>query len=151
MDRRLRIGRHPIHPAITDFPIAILPLALLWDVVALWQGGDFWWKAAFWTLVAGLVAAIPTAATGFLEYLTIDRGQEAFQTATNHMLVMLTAVSFFAGAAIAQGGPDPLSGNRAAIVLALASVGTLLMGLGGWLGGEMVFRQRVGVDRHDLT
>ena len=146
MSRRVRPGNHPLHPALTDFPIALLPLALLWDIVALWQGGDFWWKAAFWTLVAGLVAALPTAVTGFLDYLSVERGGKAFNTATNHMLVMLTAVSVFAGSAIAQGGPSTVSGGRAALVVGLAATGTLLFGVGGWLGGDLVYREGVGVE-----
>ena len=151
MNRRIRVGGHPLHPALTDYPIALLPLALLWDVVALWQGGDFWWKAAFWTLIAGLAAAIPTAVTGFLDYLSIDRSSAAFRTATSHMLVMLTAVSCFAGSAIAHGGPSDVSGGRAAAVIVLAVTGSLLFGIGGWLGGELVFGQGVGVEANESS
>lgn len=146
MNRRIRVANHPLHPPLTDLPIALLPLAMVWDIIALWQGGDFWWKAAFWTLVAGLVAALPTAATGFLDYLTVPRGGRAFNTATNHMLVMLTAVSLFAGSAIAQGGPSEVSGSRVALVVGLAVTGSILLGIGGWLGGELVYRDRVGVE-----
>lgn len=146
MNRRMRFRDHPIHPAITDFPIALLPLALLWDAIALWQNGDFWWKAAFWTLVAGLAAALPTATTGFLDYVTLDRSSRAFRTATSHMLVMLTAVSLFAGSAVAQGGPSEVSGGQAALVVSLAILGVLLLGVGGWLGGELVYREGVGVE-----
>lgn len=146
MRRRLRFRDHPLHPALTDFPIALLPLALLWDIIAVWQGGDFWWKAAFWTLIAGLIAAVPTAATGFLDYLTVQRNSRAFKTATNHMLVMLTGVSCFAGSAIAQGGPSEVSGGRAAAVIGLGAIGALLLSAGGWLGGELVYREGVGVE-----
>lgn len=146
MNRRLRIGGHPIHPALTDFPIALLPLALVWEIIALWQGGDFWWKAAFWTLIAGLVVAVPTAVTGFLDYLTLTRNSTAFKTATTHMLVMLTAVCFFAGSAVAQAGPSEISGGQAAIAVALAATGAALMGFGGWLGGELVYGEGVGVE-----
>lgn len=141
-----RVRNHPLHPPLTDLPAALLPLSLLWYLVALWRGGDFWWQAAFWTLVAGLVAAVPTAAAGFLDYLNkVERGSIAFRTATNHMLVMLTAVSLFAGSALAQGGPDAMSGGQAALVIGLAAAGALGLGIGGWLGGELVFRDGVGV------
>lgn len=149
MNRRVRFGGHPLHPALTDFPIALLPLAFVWYIVALWRGGEFWWQAAFWTVIAGLVAALPTAVTGFLDYLTVKRNGAAFKTATNHMLVMLTAVSLFAGSALVQGGPDAMDGNQALLVVALAASGALLMALGGWLGGELVFRHGVGVEAHD--
>lgn len=146
MGRRLRFRGHPLHPAITDFPISLLPLAFLWQLVALWQGGDFWWKAAFWTIIAGLAAALLAATTGFLDYLTLeDRKGPAFRTATNHMLVMLTGVSSFLGSLIAQGGPDAVSGTRAGVAVGFAAFGALLLMLGGWLGGELVFRHGVGV------
>jgi uncharacterized membrane protein len=136
---------------LTDVPIALLPLALVWDILAVWQGGDFWWKAAFWTLIVGLIAALPTAVTGFLDYLMLTRDSRAQRTATNHMLVMLTAVAAFAGAAIAQGGPSAASGSRAAVVVGLAAGGTLLTGIGGWLGGELVFRHGIGVELETST
>lgn len=145
MNRRLRFRDHPLHPPLTDIPIALLPLAVLWSVIALWQGGDFWWRAAFWTLAAGLVAALPTAAAGFIDYLRIERNSRAFTTATSHMLIMLTGVSLFAGSAIAQGGPAEVSGGRAILVVALGALGTLFLGVGGWLGGELVYREGVGV------
>lgn len=151
MNVRMRLRGHPLHPPLTDIPIALLPLALLWDILAVWQGGDFWWKAAFWTLIAGLVAALPTAATGFLDYLKLDRTSRAFGTATTHMLVMLTAVSTFAGSAIAHGGPAAVSGGRAAVVIGLAAGGALLLGFGGWLGGELVYRRGVGVEAHERS
>lgn len=146
MNRRFRFRGHPLHPAITDFPIAILPLGLLWDLVALWQGGEFWWKMAFWTLVVGLVAALPTAITGFLDYLAIDRESQAVRLATNHMMIMLTAVTLYAGRAIVQGGPEPIAGGRMAVAIGLAATGTVLLGVGGWFGGELVFRHSVGVE-----
>lgn len=146
MSRKLRFRGHALHPAITDFPIALLPLAFLWQLVALWQGGDFWWKAAFWTMVAGLAAALLAAITGFLDYLTMeDRKGSAFRTATNHMLVMLTGVSCFLGSLIAQGGAEQVSGTRAAVTVGFAAAGALLLMLGGWLGGELVFRHGVAV------
>ena len=36
--RGLRLAVHPVHPILTDFPIALLTTAVLWDVVALVTG-----------------------------------------------------------------------------------------------------------------
>lgn len=146
--RRRRFLGHPIHPIFTDFPIALLPLALLWQILGWVQDDGFWWKAAFWTLIAGLAAAVPAAVSGFVEYFSLDSKGAAFQRATNHMLIMLTAVMLFAGTAVAQGGPSAVSGNRAMLAIGLGVLGALCLGIGGWHGGEMVFGQGVGVATH---
>ncbi|MGI8482794.1 MAG: DUF2231 domain-containing protein [Thermomicrobiales bacterium] len=148
MMRRRRFLGHPIHPIFTDFPIALLPLALLWEILGWVRDDGFWWKAAFWTLIAGLTATIPAAVSGFVEYFSLDPKSSAFQRATNHMMIMLTAVLLFAGTAFAQGGPSTASGGRAMLAIGLGVLGSLCLGIGGWLGGEMVFGHGVGVAPH---
>jgi uncharacterized membrane protein len=137
------VAGHPIHPMLVVFPIAFLVSVLAADL-AFWGTNDpFWARASTWLLGAGVVMGVLAAVAGLVEFLTISR-------------VRLLAASWI-----------HFLGNAAAILLALANLlyridaglgaGVIPFGLilsaavvaillvTGWLGGELVFRHRIGV------
>jgi uncharacterized membrane protein len=130
---------HPIHPPLTDATIGaytFATVAALAEVFGITDdaGAYGWWIA----LIFGLIVTGPTALTGLLDWLSIERGTELWKTATLHMIAMLSATVFFALAAIfgheAYSRGDVSSG---AFILTLIGFG--LLTLGGWLGGAIVF------------
>ena len=139
-----RLRGHSAHPPLTDFPIALLAISLVWDIVAIWSGNDVWWQFAFWSQVAGLIAVLPTALTGLIEYIVLPEGHPALGTATRHMLVMITATLPYIGSVIARGGTGAPSGTTLVVAVALNVLGLALLMLGGWLGGELVGRHGLG-------
>jgi uncharacterized membrane protein len=130
---------HPLHPPLTDLTIgtyAFATVAAFLDVVGLSDttAAHAWWIA----LLVGLVATVPTALTGFADWLTITWGSELWKTATAHMFAMVTATVFF-GLAALFGHDDWQAGSVAAGEFVLTLVGFLFLTLGGWLGGAIVF------------
>jgi uncharacterized membrane protein len=130
---------HPIHPPLTDATIGaytFATVAALAEVLGITDdaGAYGWWIA----LIFGLIVTGPTALTGLLDWLSIERGTELWKTATLHMIAMLSATVFFALAAIfgheAYSRGDVSSG---AFILTLIGFGVLT--LGGWLGGAIVY------------
>jgi uncharacterized membrane protein len=130
---------HPIHPPLTDATIGIYTfatLAALADVLGISTNAAThgWWLA----LLAGLIVTGPTALTGLLDWLEIERGTELRKTATLHMIAMLSATLFFGLAALF--GKDSFDeGNVQAGDFVLTVIGFGLLTLGGWLGGSIVF------------
>jgi len=130
---------HPIHPPLTDATIGIYTfatIAALADVTGISNNAAThgWWLA----LLAGLIATVPTALTGLLDWLTIEWGSELWKTATLHLTAMVSATVFFGLAAIV--GHDSFkTGNVGAGPFILTLVGFGLLTLGGWLGGTVVF------------
>jgi uncharacterized membrane protein len=139
-----RLRGHSAHPPLTDFPIALLAISLVWDVIAIGTGGDIWWKMAFWSQVAGLIAVVPAALTGFVEYIALPPEHSASSTAMRHMLVMVSATIPYIGSVIARGGSSTPTGNHDVVAVALNVLGLGLLLLGGWLGGELVSRHGLG-------
>jgi uncharacterized membrane protein len=139
-----RLRGHSAHPPLTDFPIALLAISLAWDIVAISTGSDVWWQFAFWSQVAGLIVIVPTALTGFIEYIVLPEGHPASGTATRHMLVMITATLPYIGSVIARGGTAAPTGTKLVVAIALNVLGLVLLMLGGWLGGELVARHGLG-------
>jgi uncharacterized membrane protein len=130
---------HPLHPSLTDATIGLYTFAagaalLSWLGVSPDNLATAWWLA----LVGGLIVTVPTALTGFADWLTISRGTSLWRTATLHLSVMLIATVGFAiaaGAGHADYVDRTVSGG--ALVLTLIAYG--VMALGGWLGGAIVF------------
>src|SRR5919201_4193939 len=130
---------HPLHPPLTDATIGIYTFATvagLIEVVGITtrNGAIGWWIG----LVIGLIATVPTALTGLLDWLTIEWGTELWKTATFHMLSMITATVFFGLAAIfGHGSYTHADVSTGAYILTVVGFGFLT--LGGWLGGAVVF------------
>jgi uncharacterized membrane protein len=140
MNRLLHGTRgHPLHPPLTDATIGMYTLAAGLAVIgALGWIEDAAGKAMWLALIGGLVTGVASAATGFLDWLTIDRGTPLFRTATAHGLVNGAASVVFLLAAIFQyDGYRDGEVTSAGLVLTLVGFGALAVG--GWLGGSIVF------------
>ena len=146
MSKGLRVFGHPLHAVLSDFPLALLGTSLLWDVIGLWRGESVWWAISFWNIAAGLLAALVAAAAGAVDYAAIRQGEQVMKLATNHLMLMLLAVSFYAASLLLRGGPAPPAGGKLAWALVLESLGLILLGAGGWCGGHLVFHHGVGRD-----
>jgi uncharacterized membrane protein len=101
-------------------------------------------------LIGGLAAAVLTALTGLVDWLTIEWGSARWRTATLHLSAMIVAVSLFALAAWQQyHGYQRGDVTTAGLVLTLC--GVIVMTAGGWLGGKLVFVHGVRVLAADHT
>src|SRR5215208_5632378 len=64
---------HPLHPPLTDATIGMFVLAAgLAVLAALGVSEDATGKACWLALIGGLVVALPTAATGFADWIRLD-------------------------------------------------------------------------------
>lgn len=130
---------HPIHPPLTDVTIGTYTFAVVAataDVLGIstHAATHGWWLA----LVFGLLSTVVTATTGFVDWLRIPNGTPLWRTATAHLIAMLLASGVFLAAVVAgKGSFDSGDIETGPYVLTLA--GFLLLSVGGWLGGSVVF------------
>jgi uncharacterized membrane protein len=146
MGKGLRVFGHPLHAVLSDFPLALLGTSLLWDAAGLRRGEAVWWAISFWSIAAGLVAAVLAACAGAVDYASIRQGHPALGVATRHMLLMLTAVCLYLASLLVRGGAGAPAGKSLLAVLGLEAVGVLLLSIGGWHGGHLVFHYGIGGD-----
>ncbi len=138
-----RVAGHPLHVLLVHFPLAfwslVFPLEFLgWALE--WETG---WRLAFWMNVLALAAALPTLLSGLLDLLGVKE-EPAASVANRHMYVMLSAMTVFVADVLLRIGSQVPNGSRAFFNLGLTLCGLALLGWGGWLGGELVLRHRVG-------
>jgi uncharacterized membrane protein len=147
MSRGLRIGGHPLHAALSDFPMVLLLLWVALDGAALVLGSPLLWMLGKWALIGGTVAALLAASAGFMDYLALGKEgpSPALRTAAKHLAVMLSVTCIAAIDLVYRGAAPPAGSGLVLHVAALVLVACGL-GAGGWLGGHLVFHHGVGVD-----
>ena len=144
MESRAKFAGHAIHPMLIVFPLGLLAMALIFDIIHLASGATSFAAAAFWDIAAGVIMGLLAAAFGFVDWLAIPEGTRAKQVGLLHgggnvVIVVLFAISWL----LRIGNP----GYTPSIVGFILEIIAVLLALGtGWLGGELVERLGVGVD-----
>lgn len=151
MIKHLLQGRpfgHPLHPILNHFPIGLFVISLLFDIASLsGMGGNALVLAAFYTMALGVVMGILAAITGLADYLDIRADHPGRRNATLHMVLNLAMLVLYAlNLNLRNGDLAAVSAPILPFVLSLVGVG--MIGLSGYLGGQLVYDEGVGVGRH---
>ena len=142
---RLTVFRHPVHPILQAIPASLLPASTTFDVLARLGGDEKGLsEAAHYSLIFGLVGAAGAAATGLLDYFEIEN-RPVRRIALYHGLTNTVLIGSYL---LSLRRREDHKADRPA--LALSALGAALIGLSGYLGGELVYEHgvRVGED-HD--
>lgn len=137
---------HPLHPALVHFPIACWSLATAGDLASLYWGEPAW-RFAGMSMAIGVFAAVAAMAAGLFELLKIENGSPAMRDANRHMLLMMAAWSCYAASLFLRLDGIVLAGPGA-LEIGLSASGFVVLCIGGWLGGKLVYRHGIGVRRH---
>ncbi len=85
-----------IHPVVVHFPIVLLPLALLFQVLALRRGNNGQ-RIALWLLWLGTLGALAAATTGLLAEAGVEHSGAAHGVMVSVPLVSSSALSLRLG------------------------------------------------------
>jgi nitrite reductase/ring-hydroxylating ferredoxin subunit/uncharacterized membrane protein len=133
---------HPLHPVFTDVPIGAWTTGLVLDAVGAVSGDDGFERAADVAMAVGLVGAAGAAVTGLTDW-SETQGRSR-RTGLLHGLLNLTATVLYATAyALRKNGARP-AGTSCAIAGYSIALGA------AFLGGDLVYDQRVGVTHADV-
>ena len=134
--RELLEGRgigHALHPVLSDVPIGSWTSSVILDLL----GGDTAQRSAELLLAVGLVAALPTALSGWTDWSRIEREQQ--RVGLVHAAANISAVSLFA-LSLRQRRRGRRNVGK---LLSLAGTGSL--GAAAFLGGHLSFARGAGV------
>jgi nitrite reductase/ring-hydroxylating ferredoxin subunit/uncharacterized membrane protein len=136
---------HPLHPVLTDIVVGSWSLASLFDLLSLNSGSRRKAKrleeTADLLTTIGVVSAVPTALTGLADYSTIPR--PAADTGLTHALANTAGLTFYLLSLRARRQGRRQQG------ITLSVAGLLMAMSGAYLGGHLVFKQRVGVNHNE--
>ena len=128
---------HPLHPALTDVPIGAWTTALALDARQAATGDDGFGRAADFAVGVGLVAAAGAAITGLNDW-------SETQGRSRRLGLLHGLLNFAATALIAGSYALRRSGARSA-GRATTAAGYGVAVAAAYLGGNLVFRERIGV------
>ena len=144
----MRLFGHPVHPILVAFPIALLGLTPILDVLALAKVMADANVAAYFCQLAGLIGGGLAIVTGFADFMTIPQADKAAaKAAIIHASLALCMLSVFGIAFAVRGGRTAVAGTT---VLALEAVGAVFLAVAGWFGGHLVFGYGIGVDKRRI-
>ncbi|HEX6534018.1 MAG TPA: DUF2231 domain-containing protein [Gemmatimonadaceae bacterium] len=143
MESRAKLLGHPIHQMLIVFPLGLLGMAVIFDIIRLLGGATGLAVASYHMIAGGIITGLLAAVFGLIDWLAIPSGTRAkaigrWHAIGNVVIVALFAVSWWLRR------PDPATPSTLAFVLGL--IGLALALVTGWLGGELVDRLGVGVD-----
>lgn len=133
---------HPLHPVLTDVTIGAWMFSALFDGLSLFSRSRHTRQTADDLITIGVISAIPTALAGLTDYSAIK------QDAAGHGLLhgLLNSAGLFLYVLSLRARRR----NRRGLGLLLSTTALGLLTGSAWLGGELVFRHRVGVN-HDTS
>jgi uncharacterized membrane protein len=130
---------------LVGVPIGLYVWTLIADFVYVLSDEAVWYDIAFWSGLAAWVSAGAAAIPGVVDYVFVASRTEARLLATAHMFFNVTVLALYAAASLIMWDHGALAGRELTAVVILHTAGAGLLALAGWLGGEMVFRHRIGV------
>lgn len=136
------IAGHPVHPMLVSFPAVCFVGAFVTDIV-YWRSMSFIWETfSVWLLTAGLILGSLASLAGLIEFVGNQRIR-ALPGAWAHMLgnglvMALSLVNVFVHSRDGYTAVVPTG-------LTLSGIVVLLLLLTGWMGSQMIYRDRVGV------
>jgi uncharacterized membrane protein len=130
---------HPTHPPLTDVSIGAYTVGVAMLVLgALGVEKTEMSHGALLAISGGLVAAVPTALTGLVDWLRIPSGTPTKTVATIHLLTMVSATVLFAVTWLLH-RPGYIHGHILTRTWVVALIAEAVLAVGGYLGGTIVF------------
>ena len=130
---------HALHPLLTDFPLGAWMSATLLDLV----GGKRSRPAAQGLVAFGLVSAVPTVASGLVEWRRTSKPDA--RVGVVHAVTNTLAATCYARSML------PRARGRGFRAAAWSVTGGLLATAGGYLGGHLSIARKIGSRDVNLT
>ncbi|MGY6553319.1 MAG: DUF2231 domain-containing protein [Wenzhouxiangella sp.] len=146
LQSRVAVAGHPLHAMMVAFPIAFLIAVVGSDIAWIVTDDAFWARLSLWLIGAGAVSGFLAGIAGTIELLAIP-GVRRRGVSWSHFVVAITLLSV----AFTNWFWRLENGMEAVLPwgLALSLLGAALVGIAGWLGGNLVFEHQIGIVQED--
>lgn len=142
MESKARVFGHSLHQILIVYPLGLLTTSIGFDAVAILRRDGRWSAMAYYIILVGLLGGVAAIVCGYIDYRAIPAETRAKQIGRLHGLGGAFVMLFFGAGAYFRSS-DPFAIHPSAI--ACSVIGVVIIGVTGWLGGELVTRMGVGV------
>ena len=143
MKSKVQFKGHPLHPILVSFPIAFFVGTLILDVLSVINNREDFRNMAFYLEGGGISFALLAAIPGFIDFLfTIPPNSSGKKRGATHGLINISMVIIFTIAWLLRHDQE----ISLIWIIAIETVGVILLSIAGWMGGTLVYRNQIGVD-----
>jgi uncharacterized membrane protein len=135
-----------LHPFLVHFPVALLTLSPICEVVAMVGGKEDFSRVGWWTQLAGTIGIAAAIVSGVAAAGSVVIAPAAAASLDWHKEIAFLNSGLFALLLfwrLGSRGTIPAQHRRLYVVLLFC--GLISIWVGAWLGGELVFRYGLGV------
>lgn len=143
MESHSKVAGHPLHPILIALPLGLLMTSLIFDVRAKTRLDSTDGKIARALIGAGVLSGLVAAIPGIIDWRNIPDNSRAKAIGLWHGSGNVVALSLFALSWMKR-RPNETQPDTSAVALSITA--SAILGVTGWLGGEMVYRMGIGVD-----
>ena len=142
----------PLHPPLTDVPIAAYVLAAVFDVISVVGGDDTRWAQDFWragtyVFIGGLAVSVLAALTGLRDAATSsEAGTQARRTINTHAAIMVVVTALAAVDVAWRLSEYNAQTSTPVAIMALTVLVAALVSLGATFGGALVYEYGFNVE-----
>ena len=135
---------HPFHGLLVTIPIGTWVASLVFDIAGFVSDdpGAFA-RGAVWLIGIGVIGALLAASVGLMDLTRLTSGTRVHKIALTHMAINLTVVALFIVGWVIRLGAGYDQVSIAGFVFSILAL--LLLGVSGFLGGELAYRYGVRV------
>lgn len=142
MEARAKLMGHPIHQMLIVFPVGLLGMSVIFDLVYFATNEQIFEVVAYWMMVSGIVGGLVAAPFGLADWTKIPKDTRAKRVGAMHGLGNVVVLLLFVGSVLLRGDAMAIP-SAAAYVCSFLGLGLALVT--AWLGGELVDQLGIGV------
>jgi nitrite reductase/ring-hydroxylating ferredoxin subunit/uncharacterized membrane protein len=144
MRSRAQIKSHPIHPMLVVLPLGLFIGSWIFDLIGKATNNELLWAASFYCGIAGIVGGFCAAIPGVIDWISVVPPQSSAKKrgilhGGLNTLVLIAFIIIAVRRSSAIGEPGEFE-------LGLMTVCIIVLGISGWLGGTLSYRNQIGVD-----
>ena len=131
---------HPLHALLTDLPVGMLVAGTTCDLIGLAVRRPVWRFAARAAHTGAFVSGTAAALVGLWDYQAVPREHPARRVGALHGYLNAGMLTLLLGSlALRREADAPADGRPRLAAAALAGAAFGMLGVSGWLGGDLVY------------
>src|SRR5215467_14987878 len=100
MEAKAKLFGHSIHQMLIVFPLGLLGMGVLFDIVFLSTHNQLFAAVAYWMMVAGVAGGLLAAPFGLIDWLGVPAGTRAKAVGAAHGIGNVVVVLLFLGSVL---------------------------------------------------
>lgn len=141
-----RLFGHPVHPMLVHFPTALFSAGFLFDAAGILLEDPMLFPASLYTILLGLFFGLSAGLFGMIDYAKLTGKPGVFRKASWHAGIQVSVLLIFGAVAGIKLQEYPEITAPSLLLVMVEGVILGLMLFGNYLGGDLVFTHRIGID-----